>query len=217
MKNATVSARLSIVDDYVTLQAKVRINSDGEAALSSGEKGRLESDSMKHRLVNVCVGIALLACGSAEAARPGRDPCTTRDMDVAIAPVAQRHLDMESGEQVYGVFTLSNRSERPVAVFADLFKQEYWMVHPHSIDIQWNDGGVWKNVTPTLSEYLGPTQKVVVQAHEEWQFVYPLVDLAARGASRSQEYRLVLTDAAHCSLPSAPFTLESLDAMKTAE
>lgn len=155
--------------------------------------------------------VILVACGQATAARPGTLDCGTRELQVAIKLYARKELDIEGARLLYSFFVLSNKSSKPITVFADLRKARYWIVHPHSVSLQWKDGNAWVDATPSLSEYLGPDKKIVVPPKEEWRFAYSLVDLIPKGASRSQEYRLVVMDIDHCDMTSDPFTLESLD------
>lgn len=155
--------------------------------------------------------VTLLACEQTKAARPGAIDCGTRKAQVAIRLYARKELDIEGARLSYSFFVLSNKSSKSITVFADLRKAKYWIVHPHSVSLQWKDGNAWVDATTNLSEYLGPDKKVVVPPKEEWRFVYSLVDLIPNGASRSQEYRLVVMDIDRCDMTSDPFTPESLD------
>lgn len=160
--------------------------------------------------------VTLLACEQAKAARPGIIDCGARESQVAIKLYARKELDIEGTKLSYEFFVLSNKSSEPITVLADLRKAKYWVVHPHAVSLQWKDGNAWVDVTPSLSEYLGPDKKVVVPPNEEWQFAYSLVDLIPNGASRSQEYRLVVMDTDGCDMTSDTFTLESLDRLERA-
>lgn len=156
-------------------------------------------------------GLVLLACGVAEAASPEAIDCAARAARINIKPVAQQELDIGGGKFSYGFFSLTNKSGKPVHVFADVRGQKkYLMVHPNSASLQRQEGNSWVDDFISLSEYSGPSKKVAISENEEWQFIYPLADLVINKVSRTQQYRLVLRDVDLCSIASEPFTLESL-------
>jgi len=85
------------------------------------------------------------------------------------------------------------------------------MVHPNSIVLQRDVDGEWEDYVGSLSEYAGPSRKVIIHTKDEWQFFYLLDDVIGSGASRTQLFRLILVDVAKCNIPSEPFSLESLE------
>lgn len=178
--------------------------------IGSDRKQLMQERSVRTILATVVIGLAALTFGQSEAVP---FDCVARISQVSIKPVAQQELDIEGRKSLYGVFVLSNRSNRTITVLADIHAQKYLMVHPNSASLQRKDGDSWIDDFVTLSEYSGPDKKVFIPSNDEWRFIHPLADLVMRGASRTQEYRLVLQDVDRCSLPSAPFTLESLGKM----
>lgn len=85
------------------------------------------------------------------------------------------------------------------------------MVHPNSIVLQRDVDGAWKDYVGSLSEYAGPSKKVIIHTRDEWQFFYLLDEVIGSSASRTQLFRLILVDIAKCNIPSEPFSLESLE------
>lgn len=162
------------------------------------------------------VSLLLSACRPVGAVSQRTSECTDRESQVSIKPASRKELDIEGRKYTYGVFVLSNKTGRPVQVFADIRQQKYWMIHPNSILLQQKEGDSWKGVVRTLSEYSGPDAKVRVPANEEWQFLYPLHDLIESGAGRNRMFRLVVTDAGRCAISSESFTLGSLSEIEQA-
>ncbi|MGO4703924.1 hypothetical protein [Dyella sp. 2RAB6] len=157
----------------------------------------------------ILMGFVLLLLGMAVAS-PAAIDCVAREARISVKPLAQQELDIEGRTFLYGIFTLSNKSGKPIRVLADVGGQKYWIVAPNSSSLQRREGNSWVDDFVALSEYLGFDKKVTIPADGEWQLIYPLDVLIINKVSQAQEYRLVLTDVDRCSIASEAFTLESL-------
>lgn len=164
---------------------------------------------MKTIIPAFLIGLALLACLPAEATSPATE-CAARQSEVSIKPVTQQELDIEGGKRIYGVFSLYNKSNKSIAIYADAHKPKYWIIHPNSVVLQKKDGNSWMDVVTSLSEYSGPNAKHAVPSNSEWQFLLSLSDLIINGTSQAQEFRLVVMDVSRCNIQSDTFTLESI-------
>ncbi|WP_267220328.1 hypothetical protein [Dyella silvae] len=157
------------------------------------------------------IGLVLSVFASPVVAAGSNVICTPGESQVAISALGQRQLSIQGTRLLYAEFDLSNRSGKAIKVFADHYATKFWVVHPHSVALERKDGGTWSRDVRSLSEYEGPNSKYTVSPNTAWHFYYSVQDLIINGASRTQQYRLVVTDADRCPYASEAFTLESLD------